>query len=55
VRIHRDKALKALEIMASGGTIREAQRATGLSFTQLKELGRLCRYTSRLRSLRRSF
>ncbi|GBF09725.1 hypothetical protein apy_14500 [Aeropyrum pernix] len=41
VRIHRDKALKALETMASGGTVREAQRATSLSFTQLKELSRI--------------
>jgi len=38
VRIDKDKAFKALDVMASGGSVREAQKATGLSFTQLKEL-----------------
>jgi len=38
VGVHRDKAFRALNIMACRGTVRKAQRVTRLGFTQLKEL-----------------
>lgn len=38
VRVHKDKAFKALDMLAEGRTVREIAKEVGLSFTQLKEL-----------------